>query len=100
MINLEVVLRHARGGKPFLEPPADSAAIKRESLSDLADGFLDATDDIAGDTVVDHLRHGAAPKRQDRSATSHGLDHGEAKRLRPIDRKEQCPRLALELAFP
>ena len=54
---------------------------------------------IAGDAGIDDFRHRAAPEGKHRRAACHGLDHDQPERLRPVDRKEQRPRLAQKFAL-
>src|SRR6185369_12701681 len=46
-------------------------------------------DDEAGNAFVNDLRHRAAAEANYGSATSHGFNHGQSKRFRPVNRKQQ-----------
>ena len=96
-IDADIVLRHPRGGKALLETLPHLFPVERDDARQRRDRLLHGVDDGAGDAVVDDLRHRAAAERQDRRAAGHGLDHGKAERLRPVDGKQQRLRLAQEL---
>ena len=61
--------------------------------SDCRDRLLHAVDDEAGEPVLQHLRHRAAAEGDDRRAAGHGLDHGYAEGLGPVDREKKCHRV-------
>ncbi len=85
--------------KPFLETPPDRVAIERQDLGQHADRFLHRIDDQTGDAGVDDLGHRAATEGEHRRAASHGFDHRQPERFRPVDREQQRPGLAQELAL-
>ena len=58
------------------------------------DRFLRRRDNAAGHSFVDDFRHGAASKCQDRRAASHGFYQRKPERFWPVDRKQQCERVA------
>ena len=96
-IDADIILRHPCGGKALLETLPHLFSVERDDARQRRNRLFHAVDDGAGDAFVDDLRHRAAAERQDRRAAGHGLDHGKAERLRPIDGKQQRLRLAEEL---
>ena len=60
-------------------------------------GFI--LDDEAGEAVVDDLRDRAAVVGNHRCTAGHGLDHDEAERLGPVDRKQQPDCAAQKIRF-
>ena len=96
-IDADIVLRHPCGGKALLETLPHLFPVERDDARQRRDRLFHGLDDGAGDAFVDDLRHRTAAERQDRRAAGHGLDHGEAERLRPVDRKQQRLRVAEEL---
>ena len=87
MVDLQVVLGHAGGGKPFLETPAHCVAIERQDLrqhlrrSSMVSTIRPVT---PGSTIS-----GTEPQRKRAAACRRRLDHGEPERLRPVDREQQ-----------
>src|SRR5690606_25785665 len=53
------------------------------------DGPLDGVDDEARDAVFDDLGNRTVPPGEYRRAAGHGLYHGKAEGLGPVDRKEK-----------
>ena len=99
LIDFYVVLRHASRRKTLLEyAPAASAIEMADSLKGL-DRLLDVIDDITADLIVEDFGHRAAPKSHGRRTASHGFDHDQSKRFRPIDREKQCVGISQKLAF-
>ena len=69
----------------------DTAGItSAPTISRTGERFFFGIYDVAGDTVIDDFRHGAAIPRDDRRSAGHRLDHHEPERLRPVDREQQC----------
>ena len=99
LINTNVVMCHARGRKPRLKTTAHTTSIQGEERSHLKERFVDTVDDIARDTLVDHLGHRTMPEGKNGGAAGHGLYHDKAERLRPVDGKEQRESIAEEFAF-
>ena len=54
-------------------------------MAECADGAGFVLNDETSHAVFDHFRNGASIERDDRRATSHGFDHDQSERLRPID---------------
>ena len=96
-IDADIILRHPRGGEALLETPTHLGSVERDHARERRDRLIHGFDDGASDTVVDDLRYRAAAERQYRCTAGHGLDHGQAKGLRPIHGKQQRPRVAEEL---
>src|SRR6266850_6756161 len=92
----KVVLRHARGGKALLEALAHGDTVEPGRAAERVDRGVDRIDQEAGAAVLDHLRHRALRPADHRRAAGHGLDHGEAEGLGPVDREEERRRVAEE----
>src|SRR5262249_12821941 len=50
--------------------------------------FVFAADDKACNAIINDFRDGTAAKSDGGSAASHGFDHRESERLRPVNREE------------
>src|SRR6185437_5314965 len=102
-IELQVAISHALHTKALLKGLPNPVRIEEVRPGDRARRSLDAIDQKSCYAVVDDLRHRAAGPSDDRRPAGHRLYHYEAKRLRPVDRKQQRPRTAEEgrfLIFP
>src|ERR1700722_6413168 len=87
LINLDVVLSHPEVCEARLEHrPAGTAAQLRNARHRLHRLGL-RTDDKPRHTFLQNLWHRPATKRNRGSSAGHGLDHRQAKWLRPVDRK-------------
>jgi hypothetical protein len=93
-IDPNVVICHASRREALLETQSHLAAIQCSHLHRSDTGLIDIVDDHSGDPSVDHFRDGAGAIGEHRSAARHRLDHDEAKRFRPADRKQQGNGLA------
>ena len=49
--------------------------------------------------MVDNFGYGAVSIGNDRSAAGHCFYHDESKRLRPVDREQECRGIAEEVLF-
>ena len=65
--------------------------------STAATACVDVFDQKTCHSLVDDFRHGAPSEGDHRRPASHGLDHDQAERLRPVDRKKKRGRVAEEL---
>ena len=63
------------------------------------DGLFETFNDKAGRFMIDDFVHRAASKRHDRGAARERLDHHEAERFRPVDRKKKGLRMAEKLVL-
>ncbi len=61
------------------------------------DRFFHRIHDGTSQPIFDHFGHGATTEREHWRAASHGLDHRKAKRLRPVNRKQERVRLTEKL---
>jgi hypothetical protein len=95
-IESQVVAGHPLGRESAVELGPDAAPVESLDPWERRDGFVDGLDDIARHAVVDDFRHRAAAEGQHRRSAGHRLDHDDAERLRPIDRKQQGRRFAEE----
>src|SRR5688572_202299 len=93
-VDFQVVLRHAKDREARLEAAAHLRAVERHQRGDLCHRGIERIDDIPGQAVFDHLGHGAVPPGEHGGAAGHGLDHGEAERLGPVDGKKERRRIA------
>src|SRR6476660_1039242 len=62
-------------------------------------GAVKVRHDITVDTIANDFRDRAKRISDYRRATGHGLDHDQAKRLRPTDRKQQGRGISQEIIF-
>src|SRR5258707_3342442 len=92
----EIVLRHAGGREALLEALAHQAAVETRHAPERRHRRVDRVDDEAGAAVFDQFGHRAVRPGDHRRAAGHRLDHGEAERLGPVDRKEQRRGIAQE----
>jgi hypothetical protein len=83
----------------LLEPPPNGTAIDRNHPRKHLHSLIHRIDDSTRDALVDDFRDGTMAEGKDGRATSHRLDHHQAKRLRPIDRKQKRQRLAQEFGL-
>src|SRR6516225_3509564 len=88
-VELQIILRHAFGGKALLETTPDLRSVEGEDVFNLKYRLLDAIHHVARHAVVHDLGNRTSPKGQDRCAARHRLDHHESKWLRPIDGEQQ-----------
>src|ERR1700746_1488009 len=94
LIYTDVVFGHTPSSEASFESRAHTLAFDRLYAINGAYRYVDRIDHKAGDTVLDHLRNGAAAERDNWRAASHCLYHDEPKRLRPADREQQCSGIA------
>ena len=87
-----VVFGHAFSREALLKPRAHAGAINLIEFRNSLYGFGFTLNDEAGCAILDHLRNRAGCKCDDRRAAGHGFDHHQAKRLRPLNRKQQSRR--------
>ena len=99
LVKANVVVSHSSRGEALLEDSPDLTPVKFAKAMNGGDGLLLVIDDKAGDTIVDHLRHRAAPKGDHGCPARHGLDHDETERFGPIDGKEERGGASEELAL-
>src|SRR5437764_2462405 len=85
----EILAPHPLGREALLEAGPYTASIELAEPSDGVDRLRLPLDDEPGDALVDHLRHRAGSKRDDRRTAGHRLDHDQAERLGPIDGEQQ-----------
>ena len=86
-IKRNIVLSHARCGKPFFESRPNLASIQFVKSLDRLHGFVLSVHNEASYTILNDLWHRAGAECNDRCSASHRLYHHKAKRLRPIDRE-------------
>ena len=67
----------------------DGFAVERWNFLPCLYRLFDAVDDESGDSLVDDFGDGTSAECDHGSSASHGFDHDEAERLRPVDGKEQ-----------
>ena len=73
--------------------------VERERAGNELGEGVDDTCVITRDSVIDDFFDRAAPVRDDRRAASHRFDHDEAKRLVPLNGKEQRSGMPQQLVF-
>ena len=66
-------------------------------MADGADGAGFILNNETRYAIFDRFRDGAAIERDKRRAASHGFDHDQSERLRPVDRHDQRDGVAQEL---
>src|SRR3954468_10471452 len=98
-IDLEVVARHALDREALLERGAYAGAIEVADTTYRFDRRIDGIDDESILALADDFGHRARAPGHAGRATRHRFDHDQPERFRPIDRKQQRPRLAQELAL-
>src|SRR5262249_14225938 len=91
-IHLEVLAHHAVPAEALDRARATARAIHGGSARDRTGHLVDVANEESGHALVDHLRRRAAREGDHRSAAEHRLDHDEAERLFPADRKERRAR--------
>src|SRR5712672_3122145 len=99
LVVANVILRHSRCGKSFLEMSAHLTPVELGKPSNRLYGLCFAWHDKAGEAIIDNLWHRARAERDHGRPAGHGLDHDETKRLWPIDRKQQRSRTRQKLPF-
>ena len=92
-----VVFGHAFGREALLKSLAHAAAIKLVEFRNSLYGLGFTLNNEAACAILDHLRYGAGCKRDDRCAAGHSLNHHQAKRLRPLNRKQQGRRASQKI---
>src|SRR2546429_7054299 len=88
VVMADVIFRHAPRSKPSLEPRPNTTAVQIRQTFDRLQCLLLIVDDKAGDAMLNNFWDGAAAERYDWRTARHRLDHHQAERLRPIDRKQ------------
>jgi hypothetical protein len=68
-------------------------------MADGADGAGFILNNETRYAIFDQFRDGAAIERDNRRAASHGFDHDQPERLRPVDRHDQRDGTAQELGL-
>src|SRR5580704_5452686 len=87
-IDPHVITRHAMRREALLEASSDLAAVQCGHLRRGDTGLIDIVDDHACDTLVDDLLDRAGAIGEYGRSARHCLDHDEAERFRPTDRKQ------------
>jgi hypothetical protein len=81
--------RHSVRGKAFLEAGAYLSPVEPAQIAHGPDSLLLVIHDEARHAILNDLGHGPVAVGDHWRPTGHRLDHDEAERLRPIDRKQQ-----------
>jgi hypothetical protein len=95
-----VLSGHSVRGEAFLEAGAYFSSVEPAQIAHGPDSLLFVLDDEARHAVLDDLGHGAGAVGDHWRPTGHRLDHDEAERFRPIDRKQQGRGLGEERLLP
>src|SRR6202047_736925 len=100
MIDREIVFRHPGGGEALFKTAPHASAAERENARQRVHRLINAIDDRAGNTRLHDFFDRAAAEGENRRAASHGLDHHQSERLRPVNREQegQGPAKKLTLA--
>ena len=78
-----------RAVKRLLEPGANGGGRQAVEAGRGGGGLGLVVHDVAGDAVIDHLRHRTGGESDGGRAACHRLDHDQAEWLRPLDRQQQ-----------
>src|SRR6201993_4911504 len=84
-----VLSPHSVRGEALLEAGAYFSSVEPAQIAHGPDSLLLVLDDEARHAVLDDLRHGAGAVGDHWRPTGHRLNHDEAERFWPIDRKQQ-----------
>src|SRR5579871_2599032 len=95
----DIVFGHTPRSKTFLEYSANSSPIKLPDPADGGNRFLLRIDNKSGDAVLNDFRHGPTTPGDHGCSARHRLDHDQAERFRPVDRKQESGRFPQEILF-
>ena len=95
-VDIQIVVRHQLGAETANEMLTDFRVRERFELRQGVDCASNIVDDIVRYPPLDHLWYRAPIERDNGSATGQCLDRHQAKRLRPVDRKQECLRTRQE----
>src|SRR5512133_3520507 len=95
-VNVDVIAGHPQCSESRLELATARVAGQRIDLLDRTYRVRDVVTDEPGPPVLDDFGYRSAAVRDHRRAARHGLDHHEAERLGPVDRKHERPRATEE----
>src|SRR5215216_3892981 len=76
---------------------ADTAAVELAEPLDRLNSFLLGLNNASRNAILDNLGYGATPERDNWGTACHRFNHHQAKRLRPVDRKQQSRRAGKEV---
>src|SRR5262245_10392476 len=85
----DILLSHSFCRKALLKGGSDAAPVELMDALDGSDGLLLVIDDETAQAVVDYFGNRSTAKRDHTCPTGHRLDHNQAERFGPIDRKQQ-----------
>src|SRR5215216_7075919 len=88
LVKTEILLRHSSSGEPLLKLRSHLTSIELAKPSDRLDSLCFAWRNKAGDAIVDNFRHRAGLECDNGRTAGHCLDHHEAERFWPVDRKQ------------
>src|SRR5271166_2008604 len=95
-VDAEIIVCHSLCRESLHEAAPDPSSIDPKNLRHDPDCFVERSHEASGNALVNNLGRRTAPEGEHWRRASHGFDHDQAKRLWPIDWKQQRARFPQE----